>query len=209
MPDVVIATRSRGKLREIQHMTAGSALRWLTLDDAESAATYAGPRPLPEPIEDGATFADNAQLKALHYAALTGVHTLADDSGLVVDALGGAPGVHSARYAGQPRDDAANNAKLVAALSGVPPERRTARFICRMAFAEPGRVLLESGGQVEGRIVDAPRGKNGFGYDPYFFIPPLDRTAAELPPHEKSAVSHRGAALREILPRIEVLLLPT
>lgn len=205
--DVLIATHSAGKLREIRHMTAGSGLRWLSLDDAEAATDYAGPRPLPEAIEDGGTFADNARIKALHYAGLTGLHTLADDSGLVVDALGGEPGVRSARYAGEPRDDGRNNAKLIAALTGVPPERRTARFICHMAFAEPGRVLVESTGRVEGRIIDLPRGENGFGYDPYFEIPEMGRTTAELSADEKSAVSHRGAALREILPRIEAMVL--
>ncbi len=203
---VLIATRSAGKLREIRHMTAAGGLRWLSLDEVEADPAYTGLRPIPEAVEDGATFAENARIKALHYARLANLHTLADDSGLVVDALHGEPGVRSARYAGEPRDDARNNARLIAALADVSPDRRTARFICHMAFAKPGRVLIESAGRVEGRIVEVPRGGNGFGYDPHFEIPAVGRTAAELSPEEKSALSHRGAALRDILPRIEALL---
>jgi XTP/dITP diphosphohydrolase len=156
--------------------------------------------------------------------------TLADDSGLEVDCLGGAPGVHSARYAGSPRDDVANNRKLVAALAGVPLDRRTARFCCVMALARAGGVLAETRGPaeaeargtgvaprgaelltetrgaVEGLILDEPRGSSGFGYDPHFFLPSLGKTMAELPPDEKNALSHRGQALRAMLPKIAELL---
>lgn len=196
MRELVVATRNAGKLREIRALTAGRPLVWRGLDEFPD---------LPEVQESGATFAENARLKARHYAAATGLPALADDSGLEVDALGGAPGVHSARYAGLPRDDTANNHKLIAALAGVPPARRTARFRCALALAHKGVVLLEAEGVFEGLIIDEPRGTNGFGYDPHFLIPELGRTAAELPPAEKNARSHRGQALRALLARLDEL----
>lgn len=194
MPEVLLATRNRGKVREIRALAAGLPITWHDLDEFPGLA---------EPQEGGASFAENARLKALYYAGATGLHTLADDSGLEVDALGGAPGVHSARYAGSPRDDAANNRKLIAALAGVPPAARTARFRCALALARPGRVVLETSGVVEGLIVETPRGRGGFGYDPHFLLPDLGRTAAELPAAEKSARSHRGQAVRAMLARME------
>lgn len=196
MVPVLLATSNAGKVREIRQIAAGTPLVW------HSLAEYGG---VPAVEETGATFAENARLKALHYAAATGLDTLADDSGLEVDALDGAPGVHSARYAGTPRDDAANNRKLVAALADVPPERRTARFRCAMAFARGGRLVLETDGRVEGLIVDVARGANGFGYDPHFLLPDLHRTAAELSADVKNARSHRGQALRHMLAQIEQL----
>lgn len=196
MRELVVATRNAGKLREIRELTAGRPLVWRGLDE------FAG---LADVEETGATFAENARLKALHYAAATSLPALADDSGLEVDALGGAPGVRSARYAGAPRDDTANNRKLIAALAGVPPARRTARFRCALALADKGVVLLEAEGAFEGLIVDEPRGTNGFGYDPHFLVPALGRTAAELPPAEKNARSHRGQALRALLARLDEL----
>jgi XTP/dITP diphosphohydrolase len=194
MPAVLLATRNPGKHRELREIAADSPLHWLGLDDLPEVQAA---------VEDGLTLAANARLKALHYAGTTGLFTLADDSGLEVDGLGGEPGVHSARYAGVPQDDAANNRKLLAALRDVPPARRTARFHCAMAFARPGQVLRESTGAVEGLIIDAPRGTNGFGYDPLFLVPGLGRTVAELPSDEKHALSHRGQALRAMLPQIE------
>ena len=194
MPEILLATRNAGKIREIRRMTAAGDWVWHGLD------AFPG---VPAAVEDGATFAENARRKALHYAQATGLCTLADDSGLEVDCLGGEPGVHSARYAGTPRDDDANNRKLVAALAGVPLERRTARFRCALALARPGELLVETEGAVAGLIIDEPRGDNGFGYDPHFLIPALGRTTAELPPDEKNALSHRGQALRDMLPRIE------
>lgn len=194
---VLLATSSAGKLREMRQITAGSAWDWIGLEAYPDIA---------EAIEDGETFAENAHIKALHYARLTGLATLADDSGLSVDALGGAPGIHSARYAGEPRDDAANNRKLVTALQNVPEARRAAHFECHMAFAIGDIIRAESHGVVVGRIIDEPRGQNGFGYDPHFLIPDLGRTTAELPSSEKNAVSHRGRALRAMLPKIERLL---
>jgi XTP/dITP diphosphohydrolase len=192
--ELLLATRNSGKLRELQEIAAGCPLVWRGL------AEFPG---VPEAVEDGQTFAENARRKALHYAAATGLPTLADDSGLEVDYLGGAPGVLSARYAGVDQDDAANVRKLLAALVGVPAERRTARFRCSMAFARPGEVLRESAGVIEGRITDVPRGTGGFGYDPVFLVPALGKTAAELDPQQKHAISHRGQALRAMLPQIE------
>jgi XTP/dITP diphosphohydrolase len=163
----------------------------------------------PEPEETGATFEENARLKAIEYAARTGRLCLADDSGLEVDALGGAPGVHSARYAGtgssRAERDAANNRKLLEALRGVPIERRTGRFVCCMCLAapprapgEPPRIVAETRGTFEGVIAESPRGRNGFGYDPLLHLPDRGCTSAELPTEEKNARSHRGAAARRM-----------
>ena len=131
---------------------------------------------------------------------------MADDSGLVVDALNGDPGIRSARYAGTQATDADNNARLIRALSGVPQERRAARFVCAIALADTDGVLAAAQGTVEGRIIDEPRGSNGFGYDPHFFLPQLGRTMAELTLEQKSAISHRGAALRKLRADIDDLL---
>ena len=175
----------------------------MTLDDFSRAACR--PR-WPEPVEDAETFEGNAAIKALHYARLSGGWALADDSGLEVDALGLAPGIRSARYAGSARDDAANNSKLMEQLAGVPTERRTARFRCAIALADSERVVATASGVVEGRIVDQPRGSNGFGYDPHFYVPEQGLTTAEMAPDQKNRISHRGQALRAIRPEIERLL---
>ncbi len=150
------------------------------------------------PEETAPTYRDNALDKARAAVRLTGARALADDSGLEVDALGGAPGVGSARYGGPGLDDAARCARLLAALRGVPPERRTARFRCVLALVEPGGAEHVVEGVVEGRIAEAPRGEGGFGYDPIFYYPPLGRTFAELGPADKAAVSHRARAARAI-----------
>lgn len=146
------------------------------------------------------TFEENARLKAEHYSRLApGEIVLADDSGLEVCALDGAPAVNSARYAalaGENASDAANNARLLRELDGVPEERRTARFVCVIAAARDGRTLATFRGEAQGTILRAPRGSGGFGYDPLFFFPALQKTFAELPTEEKAAVSHRGAAFR-------------
>ncbi len=186
---ILIATTNRGKLREIEAVMRDLPVVWTVLADLP---------PMPECVEDGSTFEANAEKKALHYARLSGLWTLADDSGLEVDALGGEPGVRSARFAGEPKSDARNNARLVALLSGVPPDRRTARFRCALALADGSRVLARAQGCVEGLIVDEARGKNGFGYDPHFLIPALGRTAAELDPEQKNRISHRGQALQSL-----------
>ena len=194
---MVLATRNPGKLREIRQVLGGLSLELAGLDQ----------RPcLPEPAEEGATFAENARHKALYYARALGECCLADDSGLEVDALGGAPGVRSARYAeddcprgaGRTQIDAANNAKLLAALAAVPAERRTARFVCHVVLADPEGVLLEARDTIEGRIGFEPKGSNGFGYDPLFYVPELGCTTAELDPQRKNLLSHRGKALRRL-----------
>ena len=190
---LLIATSNRGKLREVKALLAGNPIELASLDD------FPG---LTEAVEDGATFEENAARKALHYHRLTGLTTLADDSGLEVDALGGAPGVHSARFAGLHGGDAANNAKLVALLRDVPPAQRTARFHCTMALAHGGSVVATAHGIVEGVIIDDPVGDQGFGYDPHFLLPQRGLTKAQLPLEEKNRISHRGQALRAILPAI-------
>ncbi len=190
---LLLATRSAGKIREIRELAAENGWTWHGLDEFPAVR---------EAVEDGATFLENASKKALFYNYATGLPALADDSGLEVDVLGGEPGVHSAYYAGQPRDDAANNMKLVAALRGVAREKRSARFRCVLVLADRGKILLQSEGMIEGEIIDVARGSNGFGYDPHFLIPHLGRTTAELQPQEKNAISHRGQAVRAMLPKI-------
>ncbi len=193
---VVLATRNQGKVRELEEPLRAFGLRVVGL--------HAFPE-LPEVEETGATFEENALLKAKTVSRLTGLTAIADDSGLEVDALDGAPGVHSARYSDDMPDlpggtkDMRNNLKLLAALSSVPLGRRSARFRSVIAVCTPEGKTLVTSGQWEGRIGYAPRGKNGFGYDPLFFDPEIGRTAAELTPEEKMARSHRGQALRELL----------
>lgn len=191
--EVLLATRNPAKSLEIREILSGLGARWRTLEEFPGVL---------DPEETGATFAENARLKALYYAEATGYMSLSDDSGLEVDALGGRPGVHSARYAGPAKDDAANNALLVSELVGVPAERRTARFRCAAALAEPGRIIAQAEGTIEGVIIDEPRGENGFGYDPHFLVPHLGRTTAELTTSEKSRISHRGHALRSLAERL-------
>lgn len=193
--DLVIATANPGKLREFQALLAG-------LPFAPIAQAALG---IATPEETGTTFAANALLKARHAAAASGAAVIADDSGLEVDALGGAPGVHSARYArgaaahAAPADTA-NNAKLMAALEGVPFEARRARYRCALVYLEgpsdPAPLLTQ--GVWEGYILERPRGAGGFGYDPYFWLPELGATAAELEPERKNCLSHRGTALRAL-----------
>lgn len=201
MIDLVVATTNPHKLSEIGAVLAPLGVRALGLNEV---ALPGGGRAseLPEPVEDAATFAGNAAIKARFYACATGHPCLADDSGLEVDALGGAPGVLSARYAcvGATRAerDKANNEKLVRELQGMPREKRTARFVCAMCLAGPdGTVLAESRGEFAGVIIDTPRGVNGFGYDPLLELPD-GRTSAELSPDEKNTRSHRGEATRKI-----------
>lgn len=200
---IVFATTNPHKLAEAAAILEPLGIRTLSLDDLGAAHE--------EPIEDGETFAANARLKALHYARATGQVCLAEDSGLEVDALGGAPGVHSARYAGttgsRAERDRANNDKLLAAMADVPSERRQARFVCAACVASPdGRVLAETRGTFEGVLARAPSGTNGFGYDPLLFLPDRGCTSAELPSQEKNARSHRGHALRQLAPRLVALL---
>jgi XTP/dITP diphosphohydrolase len=198
MKPVLIATSNPGKLRDF----AAAAARFGV--EIAGMPSFAN---LPPVVEDGATFEANARKKAEAYSRyVPGEIVLADDSGLEVDALGGAPGVHSARYAAdQPHladentDDEANNARLLRELRNVPPARRTGRFICVIAAARDGKTLKTFRGEAEGMILNAPRGNQGFGYDPLFFFPAIGKTFAELSPEEKSKYSHRGAAFRKFL----------
>jgi XTP/dITP diphosphohydrolase len=187
-PRLLFATTNAGKLKELRGLV-GDAVEVVSLRDLP---------PVPEPVEDGETFEANAEKKARAYAQATGLPSLADDSGLCVDALGGSPGVHSARYA--PGDDRARYEKLLGELSGVPEERRTASFRCALCLAVPGGKSHTEVGRCEGRILHGPKGAHGFGYDPVFFIPALGKTMAELTSEEKAGVSHRGEAFRKMRP---------
>ena len=195
MPTLILATRNQGKRREIQDML-GSDIQVLSLDVFPNA---------PKVIEDGNTFEANAKKKAREIAKYTGLPALADDSGLVVDALNGAPGVYSARYAGEDATDKANNDKLIENLRGIPTSHRTAHFCCAMALATPDGRVQTAEAVWEGRILTTPRGANGFGYDPLFYVPTRNATSAELSSDEKNRLSHRGQALRTILPFILAL----
>jgi XTP/dITP diphosphohydrolase len=194
LKELVIATANPGKLREFQALLTGLPFAPL----AQGALGVSAAE------ETGTTFAANALLKARHAAAQSGAAAIADDSGLEVDALGGAPGIYSARYAGAAGDgaavDAANNTKLVAALQGVPFAARRARYRCALVYldgpADPAP--LHTQGVWEGYILEAPRGKGGFGYDPYFWLPELGLTAAQLEPERKNRLSHRGTALQAL-----------
>lgn len=189
MTAIVVGTRNRGKVAEIAAALAALPVEVVSMDEYPD---------VPEAEENGDTFAANAVMKATHYALHTGRPCLADDSGLEVDALGGAPGVYSARYAGPGGSDAACNAKLLGALAGVPAEGRTARFRCVLAYVDPDGTLLTAEGTCEGMIIDAPRGTGGFGYDPLFLYPGAGKTLAEMTLAEKNAVSHRGQAVRNM-----------
>lgn len=189
---VVVATRNRGKLVEIVDLIegGGGGLELVTIDEVAPDAVLR---------EDEETFEANALGKARQAAAATGLPAVADDSGLEVDALGGAPGVRSARYAGEPSNDARNNAKLLEAMRGLPPARRQARFRCAAAFVDSGRgVAMVEMGACEGSILEAARGSGGFGYDPLFLAAGVGKTMAELPLGEKNRLSHRAAAFRAL-----------
>lgn len=198
---ILVASTNRGKLAELSAMLAGD-IDWISLSEFDG---------IEEVVEDGNTFAENARKKALGYAQATGLWTIADDSGLVVDALDGNPGVRSARFSGQKIKNAElldhrNMAKVLSLLADVEPQKRTARFVCSLCLAEPGRVLAETKGQLEGLIAETEKGQNGFGYDPIFYIPHADKTAAELTAHQKNAISHRGLAISKLKPLITELL---
>lgn len=194
---LVLATRNAGKVAEIRTALADLGLTVLSLQDFPAC---------PDVVEDGTTFAANALKKAETVFAYTGFPSLADDSGLEVDALGGAPGVHSHRFAGPEEDDAANNAKLLTLLEGVPTEKRSARFRAVLALVWGPEKATTTEGTCEGRILMAARGTGGFGYDPLFYLPERGLTLAELPVAEKNAVSHRGAAIRRLRPLLADLI---
>ena len=193
---LLIATRSEHKLRELRELLAPPHAELVSLDDVGVDG---------EPVEDGATFEENAAIKARAGLAATGLPTLADDSGLEVDALDGGPGVHTRRYAGEEATDEQNNAKLLEALHGLPPERRGARYVCALVLAMPGEPLLTVRGECRGRIATAPRGNRGFGYDPIFepeSEPVGGRTFGQWSAEDKNRVSHRARAAAAMTPHL-------
>jgi XTP/dITP diphosphohydrolase len=206
-PRLVVATRSAHKLRELRELLHPARATLLSLDDLGI---------IEEAVEDGESFVANARLKARFYARLSGLPTLADDSGLEVDALGGGPGVRTRRFAGEAASDDENNAHLLAVLGALPPERRGARYVCVLSLALPDRagprgglaIAAETRGTCRGRIALAPRGRGGFGYDPIFeplAEPPGGRTIGLYSVAEKHAISHRAGAARAMAPRLEAL----
>ncbi len=187
---ILIATRNPGKLREFALALEPEDFDMVGMDALDDSG---------EIEEAGQTFEANARLKAEGYSTHTDMLVLADDSGIEVDALDGAPGVHSARYGGPGLDDEGRTRLLLRELEGVPDERRTARFRCVLALARDGKTLATFDGVIEGRINHRPEGENGFGYDPVFFHPPSGCTTAQLAPAEKQKISHRGQAIAELL----------
>ncbi len=195
--EVIVATRNKGKLREFRDALRGLGLRIYGLSDLPEA---------PEIEEDGKTFAENALKKARFYAAYTGKLTIADDSGLEVDSLGGDPGVYSARYAGERATNQENNRKLLKELEGIPISKRGARFKCVVAIRSPKGKEAIAEGSCRGRIGFKEKGRRGFGYDPLFLLPKSGKTMAELSLEEKNGISHRGKALRKIRRMIQSFL---
>jgi len=198
---ILVATTNPGKVAELKAMLEAD-VEWLSLSDFDNVT---------EIKEDGDTFAENARKKAAGYAKATGLWTIADDSGLVVDALGGAPGVKSARFSGatdkdKKLSDKKNTAKVLELLKDTPNEKRTARFICHLCLASPEKILVETEGALEGVIAQEAMGENGFGYDPIFFLPYLNKTVAQLSAAEKNAISHRGNAIGRLKPLLRGLL---
>jgi XTP/dITP diphosphohydrolase len=198
---VLVATTNPGKIAELRSML-NLDVEWVGL---------AGFPDINEVKEDGETFAENARKKAIGYAKQTGLWTIADDSGLVVDALGTEPGVKSARFSGAKDKDRTlldhkNMAKVLKLLEETPKEKRTARFVCCLCLASAEKILIETEGKLEGFIAEKEMGANGFGYDPIFFVPKLNKTVAQLTREEKNAVSHRGNAIRKLKSLLEQLL---
>jgi XTP/dITP diphosphohydrolase len=198
---ILVATTNPGKAAELKSML-DLDVNWLSLTN------FPG---LPEVKEDGNTFKENARKKAIGYANTTGLWTIADDSGLVIDALDGAPGIESARFSGEKNADRTlidhkNIAKVLKLLKGVPTEKRTARFVCSLCLASPEEVLIQTQGTLEGVITAEEIGENGFGYDPVFFVPNINKTVAQLTREEKNAISHRGNAIRHLKPLLADLL---
>ncbi|EHQ91918.1 XTP/dITP diphosphatase [Desulfosporosinus youngiae] len=193
---IILATQNQGKLRELQDLLADETIEVLSLNDIEDWEDVE---------ENGETFAENAALKAREAVKKTGLIALADDSGLEVDALNGAPGVYSARFAGEPKNDERNNDKLLQLLEIVPEDKRQARFRCALVVATPAGEEYLTEGTVEGQILTERRGSAGFGYDPLFFVPEYARTMAELTLAEKNKLSHRAQAFRQAIPILQGL----
>jgi XTP/dITP diphosphohydrolase len=186
---IVFATKNEGKVKEITEMLASMDIELISLNHFKS---------LPEIVEDGKTYLENALKKAKTISEITGETVLADDSGLQVEILGGEPGVYSARYAGEGATDEENNAKLLSRLKEVPEEKRAASFFCALVLYHKDGRYYSFEGRWQGRIIDERRGTNGFGYDPIFLCPDLNKTAAELPPEIKNTISHRGQAFAKL-----------
>ena len=198
-PKLILATHNQGKLRELRELLRGQVPGL----DVDTDVLDAGAIQAPDVAETGVTFAENALLKAHAVAEFSGVLAVADDSGLAVDVLGGAPGLFSARWAGQHGDDAANLQLLLAQLADIAPEHRRARFVCAAALASPdGSVEVVEEGTLEGTLLTVPRGDGGFGYDPVLAPLGMDVSCAELSSAEKNAISHRGNAFRALLPHL-------
>lgn len=200
---ILVASTNPGKLTELQAMLDAD-VEWVSLAEFPDVS---------EVVEDGATFTENARKKAVGYAKATGLWTLADDSGIAIDALGGEPGVHSARFSGEKLDkkdrtllDHRNMAKVLELMKDVPQDKRTARFMCRLCLASSEKVLIETEGTVEGLITNREIGENGFGYDPIFFVPGLNKTVAQLTAADKNNISHRGNAIRKLKTAMDELL---
>lgn len=189
MKDILIATKNKGKAKDFESIFGPLGYTVKTLDDVASHLDVE---------ETGSTFEENAILKAEALANELNTIVIADDSGLEVDALNGEPGIYSARYAGEAKSDEANMDKLLANLDGVPTEGRTACFVCAIALARPGKETVTYRGTCEGVIANERRGEHGFGYDPIFFVPAQNKMMAELTPEQKSAISHRGAAIQKL-----------
>lgn len=197
MKEVLIATKNPGKAREFEHIFAPRGIAVRTLLDFPEIADVE---------ENGTNFEENATLKAEAVSKQLNKMVIGDDSGLMVDALEGRPGIYSARYAGEPKDDQKNTEKVLDELSGVPEEKRTARFYCALAVAIPGKETITVSGTCEGRILEEKRGTNGFGYDPVFFVPDKGVAMAELPADEKNKISHRANALKKLDGMLDAIL---
>jgi XTP/dITP diphosphohydrolase len=193
----VLATKNQGKIREIKASLAIPSLHYRTLNDFP---------PLPDIIEDGASFLENALIKARTISKIVNLPVLADDSGLEVQALQGAPGIYSARFAGDQATDQQNNQKLLDLLKGVPEAGRTAGFVCVLVLYLPSGEWVHTEGRCEGRIAQAPAGEQGFGYDPVFYLPEFQKTMAQLPLEIKNRISHRSRALEKMRPHLLSLL---
>lgn len=199
--EIVIATTNPGKFAELSAML-DEGIKWKSLSDFNG---------LTEVEEDGQTFVENARKKALGYAKQTGQWVIADDSGLMIDALDGQPGVNSARFSGAKDPDRElidhkNIAKVLELLKDTPPEKRSARFVCSLCVASPEKVLLETQGILSGKITENEMGDKGFGYDPIFWVPEKNKTAAQMDSEEKNKISHRGAAIKKLKPQLQKLI---
>lgn len=189
MKEVIIATKNPGKAREFEHIFSSRGITVRTLLDFPE---------IPEVEETGTTFEENATLKAEAVSKALGKMVIGDDSGLIVDALEGRPGIYSARYAGEPKNDQSNTDKVLSELEGTPEKKRSARFYCALAVAVPGQETITVSGTCEGRILEERRGSNGFGYDPVFYVPKKGLAMAELSSDEKNKISHRANALKKL-----------